>query len=131
MFAGFFIRLMFGVLLFLIAIKKGYGKFFWGAMGIILGPIALIAIFLYRENVNYNKAFISGLTGALIGAGVSLSGWFLLTWFPTDALTAAQSIERTTFWNLLLPGISLGLGLVFFCVTLIRTSSHTGTKSRK
>lgn len=122
MFAGFFIRLMFGLLLFLIAAKKGYGKFFWGAIGIILGPIALVAIFLYRPNVDYSKAFLSGLTGALVGAGLSLCGWFLISWLPADELVTAQSIERSTFWNLLLPGISLGLGMIFFCVSLFRTS---------
>ena len=44
MFFGF--RALFAILLFLVAYKKGYGKIFWAAMGFILGPIALIGIFV-------------------------------------------------------------------------------------
>ena len=118
MFAGFFIRLIFGILLFLIAAKKGYGKFFWGALGIILGPFALIGIFLYRKNVDYTKASLSGITGAVIGAAFALIGWFLVVQFPPAHLSGGNPIESATFWNILLPTISVLMGLIFFAVSL-------------
>ncbi len=118
MFAGFFIRLMFGVLLFLIAAKKGYGKLFWGAAGILLGPFALIGIFLYRENVSYKKALLSGVTGAVIGATLALAGWFIIIHFPPEQYATTNPIKSETFWNVLLPTISLTPGFLFFCITL-------------
>lgn len=123
MFAGFFIRIIFGILLFLIAAKKGYGKFFWGAMGILLGPIALLGIFLYRKNVNYTKAILSGVTGIVIGASLAIGGWFFIVQFSPEQLSHVNPIESNTFWNVLLPVISLGMGLLFFCLTLLIVQS--------
>ncbi len=128
MFAGFFIRVIFGILLFLIAAKKGYGKLFWAAMGIILGPIALVGIFLYRKNVNYTKALLSGVTGLVIGAGLAMGGWFLIVQFPPEQVVQANPIKSETFWNILLPVCSLIFGLLFFCVTLILGPKSNSSK---
>jgi len=124
MFAGFFFRLIFGILLFLIAAKKGYGKFFWGAAGILLGPFALIGIFLYRKNVNYTKAFLAGVTGVIIGASLALGGWFIIVHFPPEHFAQGNPINSETFWNVLFPVISLIPGLLAFGVTLAIESKH-------
>jgi len=124
MFASFFIRIIFGILLFLIAAKKGYGKLFWGAMGILLGPIALLGIFLYRKNINYTKALLSGVTGIVIGASLAIGGWFLILQFPPEQLSHINPIESSTFWNMVLPVISLLMGLLFFGLTLLIAPKH-------
>ncbi len=122
MFAGF--RVIFAILLFLIAYKKGYGKLFWAAMGFILGPVALIGILLYRKNANYTQALLNGVTGILIGALLVFLGWYAAGWWlPPQTLEKAVG-GANTFWYLLLPSLSLAIGLIVFCVTMVITSSR-------
>jgi len=122
MFAGF--RTIFAVLLFLIAYKKGYGKLFWAAMGFILGPVALIGILIYRKNANYTQALLNGVTGILVGALLVFLGWYATGWWlPPQALEKAVG-GADTFWYLLLPSVSLAIGLIVFCVTMVITSSR-------
>ena len=120
MFAGFFIRFFFSVLLFLIASKKGYHKLTWAGIGFVLGPIALIIIFVYRQNANYSRAFLSGLTGVLIGAALMLVGWFLYPLFSPIKQAEMVATYADVFWVLILPTMSVLMGAVFFTVSLIK-----------
>lgn len=120
MFAGFFIRFFFAVLLFLIASKKGYHKLVWSGIGFVLGPIALIIIFIYRKNANYSQAFLSGLTGILIGAALMLAGWFLYPLFSSIKQADMVRQYADIFWVLILPVTSILMGALFFSVSLIK-----------
>ena len=116
-------RLIFAVLLFLIAYKKGYGKFFWAAMGFILGPIALIGILVYRKNANYTRAILNGVSGILAGAFVVVAGWYLCSWyFPPQALENAIG-GMEVFWYRIVPMASASIGFIVFCATMARTAS--------
>ncbi len=120
MFAGFFIRFFFAVLLFFIASKKGYQKLVWSGIGFVLGPIALVIIIIYRKNADYSRAFLSGLTGILIGGALMLAGWFLYPLF--SSLNQADMVRQYAdiFWVLILPVTSVFMGALFFCLSLVR-----------
>ncbi len=120
MFASFFLRLFFAILLFLIASKKGYQKLIWAGVGFVLGPIALLVIILYRKNANYSRAFVSGITGVLIGAVLVLLGWFLYPVFSSTGQAQMVNQYADIFWVLILPSISLALGVIFFSISLVR-----------
>jgi len=116
-------RLIFAVLLFLIAYKKGYGKFFWAAMGFILGPIALVGILVYRKNANYTKAILNGVSGILAGAFGVLLLWYAAGWYlPTQALEKAIG-GTDVFWYRVLPTVSVSVGFIVFCATMAKTSA--------
>jgi hypothetical protein len=119
-------RLIFAVLLFLIAYKKGYGKFFWAAMGFILGPIALVGILVYRKNANYTKAILNGVSGILAGAFGVLVLWYAVDWYlPHQALEKAIG-GVDVFWYRILPSVSVSIGFIVFCATMAKTAAiHT------
>ena len=120
MFAGF--RISFAVLLFLIAYKKGYSKLFWAAMGFILGPVALVGIFLYRENANYTKSILNGVSGFLASALLLFLGWFVGGWYLTTEKFENAVGGADNYWYLILPLISLSIGSIAFFITMAKTS---------
>ncbi|NQU65097.1 MAG: hypothetical protein HQ517_12570 [SAR324 cluster bacterium] len=122
MFAGF--RVIFAILLFLIAYKKGYSKFFWTAMGLILGPVALIGILVYRKNANITKALLNGVSGILIGGLMVFLIWYIAGWgLPPQTLeNALGGVDR--FWYLLFPVLSFSIGFIVFCITMVTTSAR-------
>ncbi|MBT6503898.1 MAG: hypothetical protein HOK67_28795 [Deltaproteobacteria bacterium] len=121
MFAGF--RVIFAILLFLIAYKKGYGKFFWAAMGFILGPLALIGILVYRKNANFTQSILNGVSGILGGAFAVFLCWYAAgLWLPPQTLEKAVG-GADTFWYLILPSVSLSIGFIVFCITMAVTSA--------
>lgn len=122
MFAGF--RVIFAILLFLIAYKKGYGKIFWAAMGFILGPLALIGILVYRKNANITKAILNGVSGILAGGLVVFLVWYAAVWGLPP-----QTLENTVggadrFWYLIFPMLSLSIGFIVFCITIVSTAAR-------
>ncbi|MFH2132049.1 MAG: hypothetical protein ABIK68_16860 [bacterium] len=120
MFAGF--RLLFAVLLFLIAYKKGYGKFFWTAMGFILGPVALLGILVYRKNANYTRAILNGVSGILAGGLLVFLGWLAAGWWLPPQTLENSVGGADTFWYLVFPLVSVSIGFIVFCVTMAKTS---------
>lgn len=117
-------RFSFAVLLFLIAYKKGYRKLFWAALGFIFGPVALIGIFLYRENANYTKSILNGITGFLVSALMIFLGWFAGGWYLTPQKFETAVGGADNYWYLILPLLSLSIGFIVFSVTMATTSKN-------
>lgn len=54
------ISVLFGVLLYYMAGRKGYNKQFWLIMGILFGPLALPFIILGKKKNEYEKQTTNG-----------------------------------------------------------------------
>lgn len=124
MFGSFFIRLLFGLLLFLIASKKGYKKLLWATLGVLLGPIALVAIFIYRKNADYSKALFNGVTGTLLGVVLAIGVWYFYGYLNPERFDQISEKNVYGFWYVVLPAISVFLGLIFFTVSMIRSANN-------
>lgn len=119
-----FYRLIFAVLLFLIAYKKGYGKLFWAGMGFILGPIALVGILLYRKNANYTRALLNGVSGILAGGFVVIAAWYIVgSYVSMEALEQAIG-GVDVFWYRVVPMASASIGFIVFCATMAYTAAN-------